>query len=820
MTRMQESIYRTDKIYPFPNSTQEFLQICGMTRDGICQLEKKTPRANVTFDKAYMFLDTNFETMDELEQEDFLERYAGLLSSMNVQFKIVVINNAVDLGTIRKDVCLKHDDRYTELKQSFNSYLDKCLEEGLSGLEQTLLLIISCKRKDVTHARDFFRSIEGNLKSSFKKLESELIPMDASLRLIHMSGFYHLGQMPDINADSTSKLLGRKDWKDALCPRVIRNWQDEYGSFDGMTMQLDDRYMRVYYLPKFPPGIGTDFLKKIRELNIAYSVTIDVSPIPPPVYRKCMNEAYMRNGRTIEKQQETRNKAGAFSSDVSYEVRRQKEVIEGMMDVLNDNNESLYYVGLYVVLSAPTKKELENISLTFTQMAEGEAFYFKPAMFKQTDAFLTAAPTGSRYYYQMQPLLTQPLAALTPFIVHELYQPSGLLYGVNQISRNVLVGDRITLINGNGFIIGQSGGGKGMATKFMCAQLVSRKMGDVIVVVPGPEYRALANYLKGAYVDFSAQSDNHINPLAVDTYEYAENKAVFLTDKTNLMLSIFSQIKENDMTAQDRSLIGRVITRIYEGLGTKGFMEPTLVTFYDVLKEQPEERAQELALSMELFVTGAMNIFAQKTNVDVHNPFTVYAMEGMDQSQSGIGIIIMLENIRSRIARNAKEGRMTWLKIDEFHVLSHNDYSAAYLERIWREVRKLGGFCTAITQNVADLVATPAVEAMLRNSAFLLLFNLKEAERALLQSELGISPKLMQYLTNADQGCGLLKFGNKVIPIDCRIPKDSMMYDLFNTNFHEITRKQRKMIKKEALDAEEIFRRAEVSLAQSGEPFE
>ena len=167
----------------------------------------------------------------------------------------------------------------------------------------------------------------------------------------------------------------------------------------------------------------------------------------------------------------------------------------------------------------------------------------------------------------------------------------------------------------------------------------------------------------------------------------------------------------------------------------------------------------------------------------------------------------MLENIRSEFAKNAKNGDPTYLFVDEAHELTHSPYSAAILEKIWREVRKLGGFCTAITQNVADLVANPAAEAMLCNSEFLILYNLKEAERDLLQNELGISPNLMQYLTNAPSGCGLIKFGEKIIPIDSRIPKDGLMYELLNTNFHEISRKQKKLMDKEFGNGEEYFRK-------------
>ena len=146
-----------------------------------------------------------------------------------------------------------------------------------------------------------------------------------------------------------------------------------------------------------------------------------------------------------------------------------------------------------------------------------------------------------------------------------------------------------------------------------------------------------------------------------------DSRSTFLKDKTNLMLSIFSQIKENSMEPEDNSIIGRVVQQIYRGVGEKNFRTPTLVEFYEILKEQPEVRAQALALSMELFVTGAMNMFSKPTNVNTKNRFTAYGMADIDRSQSGMGIIIMLESVRSRIAENAKKGKCTWVFIDEFH---------------------------------------------------------------------------------------------------------------------------------------------------------
>ena len=163
-------------------------------------------------------------------------------------------------------------------------------------------------------------------------------------------------------------------------------------------------------------------------------------------------------------------------------------------------------------------------------------------------------------------------------------------------------------------------------TKIIIIQIVKKLLGKLIIVVPGPEYRAPCEYLGGTYIDFSVESDNHINPLSIDNYEYAENKTAFLKDKTNLMLGIFSQIKENAMEPEDNSLIGRVVQEVYAGLGQKDYATPTLKEFYRILKGQPEMRAQALALSMELFVTGAMNMFSRPTNVNTKNRMTVYGM--------------------------------------------------------------------------------------------------------------------------------------------------------------------------------------------------
>ena len=215
----------------------------------------------------------------------------------------------------------------------------------------------------------------------------------------------------------------------------------------------------------------------------------------------------------------------------------------------------------------------------------------------------------------------------------------------------------------------------------------------------------------------------------------------------------------------------------------------TLVDFYKRLGEEDEYQARDLQLALELFVTGSLNMFSKQTNVNTNSRFVVYGISDLGQEQFAVGILIMLESIRARIARNAKAGKATWLFIDEFHNLAGDYFSARYLEKIWKEVRKMGGVCTGITQNMEDLTQSKVIETMLSNSEYVSFLSAGALEEELVRDIFSLSDNLIRFIHNAPRGCGLIKFGEKYIPKDARLKKGSPMYDLFNTDFHEIYRK-------------------------------
>ena len=155
-------------------------------------------------------------------------------------------------------------------------------------------------------------------------------------------------------------------------------------------------------------------------------------------------------------------------------------------------------------------------------------------------------------------------------------------------------------------------------------------------------------------------------------------------------------------------------------------------------------------------------------------------------------MLVMMESIQNRIVENGKRGKATWLYIDEFHVLLNSEYSAKYLQQLWKKVRKQGGLCTGITQNVVDLLQNYTATTMLANSEFVALLKQANTDSSKMAEVIGVSEAQLRFVTNTASGMGLIKCGSVVIPFDNQISKDTDLYRLYNTNIHEKIAEQKK----------------------------
>ena len=446
---------------------------------------------------------------------------------------------------------------------------------------------------------------------------------------------------------------------------------------------------------------------------------------------------------------------------------------------------------------ADTKEELEAIEETLVTIGKRNSCQIEAHYLKQREALNTALPVGVRQVETMRTLMTQSLAVLMPFNVQELYLPGkgGTYYGVNQVSRNILFGNRKRLVNGNGFIFGVPGSGKSFFAKMEMGNVFLNTDDDIIVIDPQHEYFGIAERFGGQVVVLSTYTGNYINPMALP--EDVSDIQGIIAEKGEFMLGICEQCMGEALNSRQKSIIDRCVRLLYqevkeECMRNRGRQEgerthilwnqKTLHDYYGILVAQPEMEAKELALSLELFIGGSLNIFAHETNVDIDSRFLVYGIRDMGKELSAISMLVMMENIGSRIMENAKRGRATWLFIDEFHVLLDKEYSAKYLFSLWKKVRKLGGLCTGITQNILDMLQNYTATTMLANSEFVALLRQAPTDLEKLSEVINISPEQLKFVRGAQSGTGILKHGNMVVPMDITVDKGSPIYKLFSTN--------------------------------------
>ena len=282
----------------------------------------------------------------------------------------------------------------------------------------------------------------------------------------------------------------------------------------------------------------------------------------------------------------------------------------------------------------------------------------------------------------------------------------------------------------------------------------------------------------GEVIRIAAGSKDHINAMdMVDGYGDGRNPVI---DKSEFVLSLFEQLDSKGISAKEKSIIDRCTDAVYEDYKNGGSV-PTLCTLREKLLEQSEKEAQDLALSLELFTSGSLDAFAHESNVDVNNRMIVYDIMDLGKQLKTMGLLVITDAMLNRVTENWKKGKRTHIFLDEFHVVFENVYSGAFFNSAWRRFRKRNAFPSAITQNVEYLLDSVLASSMLSNSEYIVMLNQAASDRQKLAELLNISNEQMSYITNADAGCGLIKYGSSLVPFINKFPKNTRLYKLMTT---------------------------------------
>lgn len=251
-------------------------------------------------------------------------------------------------------------------------------------------------------------------------------------------------------------------------------------------------------------------------------------------------------------------------------------------------------------------------------------------------------------------------------------------------------------------------------------------------------------------------------------------------DKSEFVLSLFEQLDKKGVSAKEKSIIDCCTGDVYEDY-RRGGAVPTLCVLREKMLAQPEREAKDLALALELFTSGSLDAFAHESNVDVNNRMVVYDIMDLGKQLKTMGLLVITDAMLNRVTENWKKGKRTHIFLDEFHVVFENEYSGAFFNSAWRRFRKRNAFPNAITQNVEYLLDSVLASTMLSNSEYIVMLNQAASDRQKLAELLNIFNEQMSYITNADAGCGLIKYGSSLVPFINKFPKNTRLYKLMTT---------------------------------------
>ena len=788
---------QTERIYKVPLCIQDTIPIYRISENGIFELESPTNKDGVKkkihqFDRMYLFEDINFSTQDEEEKEETGKRFETLLRSMNVSYKVIVSNHYADNGRLREEILQKAVSKEMEpLAKEYHKLIEKRLQEGRGGLLQSKYFIVSCRKPDYESAKNYFNTIEFSIQQLFHRLGSCLIPLDATERLRALHSYYRMGDEASFSFDWNEYLHLKRDWRNDIINTSLRE-HPEYLEMEGGSCAC------VMFIRKYPNGLTDQFLNELTDMDFPIIYSMDVEPLDNDAAYQMVMKKYMSNERSINREQELKNENGDYSTNINYERRKQQRDTEEMLDRISSFDERLLYVGITIVVKAASMEELEERTEKVRIIGKTHNMDIVPHSYRQLDALNTSLPTGARFVDTMRTITSEELSIFIPFNVQEIHDDLGYCYGFNKVSKNLIIGNRKLLKNGNGMVFGVPGSGKSYNEKSEMGQVLCFSKDDIIVVDPMGEYKDIAAAWGGQYINLTQSAENvfYVNPFHVP--DVVPDIDRFVAEKAEFAYAICEQaLKPVPLTSRHIAVIDKAVSHMYEEYfkkrkdkrRTRNRPEsPTIPVMRDYILEHYEENeaAQEIVDQLEVFADGTLDIFAREQFISDENRFTVYGFSELGKRMRAMAMLVMIESITAKIKYNQSDGVATWVYVDEMHELWGEEYSLHALEKMWREVRKRGGICTGMSQNLIDAQRNRSTKTMVSNSEFMLLLDQGTMDKEAVEDLFDISSEQLACVNGAEPGMGLIRFGDKIVPFDNTMEKDSSLYQLFNTNFHEM----------------------------------
>lgn len=760
-----------------PRTVQQSIPYLKVLDNGLFEVVKGL------YSKTIRFQDVNYLTARQDDQEDIFVKYGAFLNyfSPSTQLQVTIFNRTMDKAKLESNILIKsRKDGLDEFREEYNGMLRDKITEGRNDIIKEKYITISIPAKNEGEAKGSFISLENETINNLRSMGSQASILSTKERLELMHDFYRPGHEGEFNIDLSTLRKQGITTKDVIAPDSFE--------FKRNYFRMGEKYGRALFVSKLPTFLTDKFISELADFSFNMIMTINIKGVAPDEALKRVKRQITGMEQDKIEQQKKASKAGYDPEMINHELRLSLREAEELLDDLQSKNQKMFLVNIIIIHLADSLEELDRNTDSINSVARKHLCQTAVLNYQQEDALASALPLGIQRLKITRTLTTESTAIFMPFTSQELIQKDGMYYGLNAVSRNLIMLNRINLKNANGFILGTPGSGKSFSAKREMINVLLNTLDDVIIIDPEREYTPLVENFGGEIIQISTSSKNNLNPLDLNMNYSDEDDPLLL--KSEFILSLFECIigGNTGLSAKEKTIIDRCVKKTY----TEYLQDfdankmPTLLDFQHKLETQPEGEAKALALELELYTKGSLSTFAKKTNINVNNRLVAFDIKDLGKQLKTMGMLIVLDTVWNRITQNRLAGKKTWLYIDEIYLLFANEYSANFLFELYKRARKWGGIPTGITQNVEDLLSSELARRMLSNSDFIMMLNQAPMDRAELAKLLSLSDTQIGYVTNSEPGNGLLFAGNSIIPFRDEFPRNTKLYQMMTTKPDEL----------------------------------
>ncbi len=543
---------------------------------------------------------------------------------------------------------------------------------------------------------------------------------------------------------------GVLELKDIIAPSALKVSPKE--------VNLGEKILRSFFVISYPRFLSEEWFSPIINMDKVFDVSIFIHPIETArVLRQ-----FQRKVAEVQSQITVREEKGLVRDpvlDVAYQD------LENLRDQLQQAQEKLFDVGLYITIYGDSDAELDKAESEIKSILESKLIYVKPALFQQEQGYKSTLPIGTDLLGVHSKLNSSPLSSLFPFTSFDLTSDKGILYGVNRHNSSLILFDRFSLENYNSVTFAKSGAGKSYATKL---EILRTLMFDteVIVIDPEKEYEYMAEAVGGRYFQISLNSEHHINPFDLPMPAPDESAANVLRSNIINLVGLF-RLMMGGLTAEEDAIIDRAITETYalkDISADSDFsnIEPPLMSDFELVLSGMEG-GESLAQRLSKYTKGTWAGFINRpSNVDINKKFVVFSLRDMEDELKPIAMYIVMHYIWNAVRKNLKK---RLLVIDEAWWMMKSEDTASFLMGLVKRGRKYFLGVATITQDVGDFLKSPYGVPIITNSSIQLLLKQSPTTIDNLQQVFNLTDEEKYLLLESDVGEGIFFAGLKHVAV-------------------------------------------------------